>query len=173
MGRDWENLMKKQLLIASTAILALAVTGCSSAEEKPRQGKYKPEIELTTLEMPGMTPAIMEQAKAQMKTQFASRAGEQCVKGGKADWKKAADSVSKGFGGNCTTISDKGTDTVADLEMKCTGTPMGDLGIVIKGQAESESFSMDLNMTMSKVPGPAGGQGKIGMKMSAKRIGDC
>jgi Protein of unknown function (DUF3617) len=152
---------------------AFAVTACSSAEEKPKKGKYKPEIELTALEMPGMTPAMMDQAKAGMKSQFASQAGEQCVKGGKADWKNAANDISKGLGGNCTTVSDKGTDTTADLELKCTGTQMGDVGIVVKGQAESESFYMNVDMNLDKLPAPMSGSGKIGVKVSAKRTGDC
>jgi hypothetical protein len=164
--------MKTRALLI-VGIGAMVVTGCGSAEEKPRKGKYKPEIELTTLEFPGVTPEQLEMAKTQMKGQFASQAGEQCVQGGKADWKNAANDISKSMGGNCTTVSDKGTDTVADLELKCSGTPMGDVGIVVKGQAETESFYMTVDMKMSKVPGPTPGEGKLGMKVSAKRTGDC
>lgn len=152
---------------------AMIVSACSGAEEKPRKGKYKPDIELTALEMPGMTPQIMEQAKAQMKTQFASQMPEQCIQGGKADWKNAANDIGKGLGGTCTTVSDKGTDTVADFEVKCTGTPMGDVNLVAKGAAESESFYMNIDMQLAKVPGPTPGEGKIGMKITAKRTSDC
>jgi hypothetical protein len=120
-----------------------------------------------------MTPAMMDQAKAGMKSQFASQAGEQCVEGGKANWKEAANDISKGLGGSCTTVSDKGTDTVADLELKCTGTQMGDIGIVVKGKAESESFYMNVDMNLNKLPAPMNGAGKIGVKVTAKRTGDC
>ncbi len=158
-------------LCAVAAVLVLSA--CSSADEKPRKGKYKPEIELTTLEMPGMTPEMMTAAKAQMKTQFAAQAGgEQCLGGtDKSDWKQMNEGMSKGFGGECKSVRDKSTDTTVDSEMKCTGTALGDVTVTVKGVAETESVNMDIIMNLDKLP--TGGTGKLGMKMTAKRVGDC
>lgn len=152
---------------------AMLVAGCSSADEKPRKGKYKPEIKLTAFEMPGMTPDIKAQAENQMKAGFASQVGgEQCLGAtDKSEWKKVSDQISKGMGGQCTTIRDASTDSSVDVEVKCTGTQMGDVTATIKGAAESESFGMDINLGLDKLP--TGGTGKLGMRIDAKRTGDC
>jgi uncharacterized lipoprotein len=166
--------MKTQMLVAAS-LGALILSGCSSADEKPRKGKYKPEVELTALELPGLTPDMRTQAESQMKAQFASQfAAEQCLGATeKGEWKKAAEQVSKGLGGQCSTVREASTDSSVDVEIKCTGTQMGDVTTTIKGAAESESFSMDINLNLDKLPEPTPGQGKLGMKISAKRTGDC
>lgn len=166
--------MKKQLLIMSVAGLAFVLASCSSADEKPRRGKYKPEVQLTQLEMPGMTPAMKQQMEQQMQASFASQVGgEQCIGATKKDeWKNLSSEISKGMGGNCTTVRDASTDTSVDTEIKCTGPQTGDMTATIKGAAESESFSMDINLDMKGIGGTAA-SGKLGMKISAKRIGDC
>jgi hypothetical protein len=152
---------------------AMILGACSSADEKPRKGKYKPEVELTNLDFPGLTPEMKTQAEAQMKAGFASQAGgEQCYGGAdKGDWKQMSEGMTKGMGGNCTTVRDANTDDTVDFELKCTGTQMGDLVTTVKGKAESESIIMDINFNFEKLP--TGQSGKMGMKMTAKRTGDC
>ncbi len=164
--------MKAQLTIAAAAIVLL-FTGCSTADEKPRKGKYKPEVELTNLDFPGMTGQMREQAEAQMKAGFASQAGgEQCFGGAdKGDWKEMAQGMTKGMGGQCTTVRDASTDDTVDFELKCTGSAMGEVSTTVKGKAESESVTMDINFNFTKLP--TGEAGKMGMKMIAKRVGDC
>ena len=162
----------KAILVAGAA--AMAVAACGSADdEKPRKGKYKPAIELTELEMPGMTDEMKEAAKGQMQTSFAAQAGgERCLAGGKdSDWKEAASEISKGLGGKCETTKDNGTDSTADLEVSCTGTQMGDVVVTMKGEAQSESFEMDIGFDIDKLP--QSGEGKMGMKLTATRTGDC
>jgi hypothetical protein len=123
--------------------------------------------------MPGITEALKKQAEAQMQTSFASQVGgEQCVGAtDKGEWKKLSGEISKGLGGTCNTVRDSSTDASVDVEVKCTGTQMGDVTTTIKGAAESESFGMDIMLNLEKLP--TGGQGKLGMKVSAKRVGDC
>jgi hypothetical protein len=152
---------------------AMAVAACSSADEKPRKGKYKPEVQLTAFEMPGITAEQKKQAESMMQSSFASQVGgEQCVGATeKGEWKKLSSEISKGLGGNCNTVRDASTDSSVDVEVKCTGTQMGDVTTTIKGAAESESFGMDINLGLDKLP--TGGQGKLGMKITAKRVGDC
>ena len=119
--------MKRHLIILSMAA-ALTVTACGGADEgKPRKGKYQPEVELTELDFPGMTDAVKEQVKAQMKSSFAAQAGgARCVQSTQgSDWKEASKGLSKSLGGTCETTRDNGTDTTADLEVKCTGTQNG------------------------------------------------
>jgi hypothetical protein len=168
-----ENLMQTHLLLIA-GFGAMLVAGCSGAEEKPRKGKYKPQVTLTALELPGMTPDIKAQAENQMKVGFASQVGgEQCLGATeKGEWKKVSDQISKSMGGQCTTIKDASTDTSVDLQVKCTGTQMGDVTATIKGAAESESFGMDINLGLDKLPNGAG-MGKLGMRIDAKRTGDC
>jgi len=165
----------KAILISGAAVLALGA--CGSAEEKeeqkPRPGMYAPSVELTELEMPGMTEDMKEAAKEQMKTQFAAQAGgNRCMGGGKeTDWKEAANEMSAGLGGKCETTKDNGTATVADLEVSCTGTQLGDVVVSMAGEAQDESFDMDIMFDIKKLP--TGGEGKMGMKLSASRVGDC
>ncbi len=165
--------MKNQMLAAAT-LGALVLSGCSGAEEKPRKGKYKAEVELTALELPGLTPEMRALAEGQMKAQFASQvAAEQCLGATNRDeWKKASEKVSRNLGGQCTTVREASTESSVDVEIKCTGTQMGDLTTTIKGKAETESFATDITLGFDKLPGGAG-TGKLGMKISAKRIGDC
>lgn len=162
----------RSILVAGAAAATLAACG-SAADEKPRKGKYKPTVELTELEMPGMTDDMKAQAKEQMKTSFAAQAGgEQCLGGGdENDWKQAAKEISNGLGGTCETVKDEGTDSTADLEVKCTGSQMGDVVVTMTGEAKSESFEMDIGFDIQKLP--QGGEGKMGMKISATRTGDC
>lgn len=165
--------MKNQCLVMGAATLAMFVTGCSSADEKPRRGKYKPDVALTALELPGMTPAMKQQVEGQMKAGFASQVGgEQCIGATKKDeWKNLSSEISKGMGGECKTVREASTNTSIDTEISCSGPQVGDMTVTIKGAAESESFSMDINMDMKNMMGR--GPGKIGMKISAKRTGDC
>jgi Protein of unknown function (DUF3617) len=165
--------MKLQFLLVA-GLGAMLVAGCSGAEEKPRKGKYKPEVKLTALEMPGITPAMKAQAESQMQAGFASQVGaEQCLGAtDKGEWKKVSDEISKSMGGQCTTIKDASTDSSVDVEVKCTGTQMGDVTATIKGAAETESFGMDINLGLDKLPNGAG-TGKLGMRIDAKRTGDC
>ncbi|MGL5838516.1 MAG: DUF3617 domain-containing protein [Sphingorhabdus sp.] len=164
--------MKSKMMLAA-AMGALIVGGCSGADEKPRKGKYKPEVELTKLEMPGITPELRTQAEAQMKTAFAAQAGgEQCFGGAdKGDWKEMSQGMTKGMGGQCNTTRDNSTDDTVDFELKCTGTQMGNVTTLVKGKAESESITMDIDFSFEGLP--TGETGKMGMKMTAKRIGDC
>jgi hypothetical protein len=161
----------KLLLIGSAALLALS--GCSKSNEIPRGGKYSPSVKLTSIDFPGMTPEIKAQAQQQFQTQFASVAGgERCVKSGAgSDWKEMTNGMSKGLGGECKTLKDNSTPTVADMEMMCKTPAAGDINISMKGKAEAESFSVDMVM---KFDNPAaGGKGSLAMNMSAKRTGDC
>ncbi len=163
------------ILAAGAASLALAACG-SAEEEKPRKGKYQPEFELTELDFPGMTDEIKEQARESLQISFASQVGAaRCIRSSQGeDWKEAASDLSKGLGGTCETTRDEGTDTTADLQVKCTDTRMGEEVIVnMKGAAESESFSMDVDFELGNIPGTNGQSGKMGMKISAKRVGDC
>lgn len=164
----------KAILVAGAAAMAVAACG-SAEEEKPRTGKYKPAVELTELEMPGMTDEMKAAAKEQMKTSFAAQAGgERCLKGGKeSDWKEAATEISKGLGGTCETTKDNGTASTADLEVSCTGTAMGDVVVTMQGEAQSESFEMDIGFDIKSLPAPQSGEGKMGMKLTATRVGDC
>ena len=167
------NIVKNGIILIGSAA-ALALAGCSSADDKPRKGKYKPEIALTKIEMPGLPDGAKEQMKTAMEGSFAQQAGEQCISGKQGgDWKQAADGMSKSMGGKCETTRDKGTDTTADLEVKCTGTQMGDIVVTMKGAAESESFKMDVDMQLKSLPAPMKGEGALGMTISAKRVGDC
>lgn len=161
-------------IVMITSAAALALAGCGSAEDesKPRKGKYKPEVELQELDIPGLTEEAKAAAKEQMQSVFAAQSGnEQCMGGGKADWKDAAKEISKGLGSSCETLRDNGTDSSADLEMKCAGTAMGDVVLNITGEAQSESFEMQIGLDMTNMP--VGGDGKMKMKVSAERIGDC
>ena len=107
-----------------------------------------------------------------MQTSFAASAGtEQCLQGGnKGDWKEAASGLSKSMGGTCETTKDNSTEDTADIEVTCKGTQMGDVQVKMTGAAQSESFSMDVDF---KFKHPQMGEGNMGMKMGAKRVGDC
>ncbi|NJM51685.1 MAG: DUF3617 family protein [Sphingomonadales bacterium] len=133
---------------------------------------YKPEIELTKLEIAGITPEQKAQAEQQMKASFGAAAGgQQCVQGGKEkDWKEAAGGLTKSFGGSCETVKDNGTDTTADLEVACKGTQLGDIVVKMKGGAKPESFNMDVDLDFES---PQMGKGSMGFKVGAKRTGDC
>lgn len=169
--------MKRISAQTTTTLLglaALALAGCSAADEKPRKGKYKPAVQLTALEMPGMTAANRARAEAQMQASFASQVGgEACVGGGSKDeWKKLSKEISTGLGGTCTTVRDGSTDSSIDIVLKCTGTQMGDLTATMTGAAETDSFGMEINLGLEKLPNGAG-SGKLGMRISATRTGDC
>jgi len=160
------------ILAAGAAAMTLAACG-NSADEKPRKGKYKPAVELTELDLPGMTDQLKAAAQEQMQKSFAAQAGgEQCIGGtNESDWKEAANGISDSLGGECETIKDNGTDSTADLEIKCTGTQMGNVTVTMTGEAKSESFEMNIGFDMDKLP--QGGNGKMGMKLTGSRIGDC
>ncbi|MFC4292316.1 DUF3617 domain-containing protein [Sphingorhabdus arenilitoris] len=162
----------KTRFILFTAVTALGLTACNSADEIPRKGKYQPEIELTKLDIPGITEAQKAQAESQMQTSFASAAGgAQCIEGGKEkDWKEAAGGLTKSLGGTCETVRDNGTATTADLEVTCKGTQMGNINVKMKGGAEAERFNMDVDLDFDS---PQAGKGSMSFKVGAKRVGDC
>jgi hypothetical protein len=165
--------MKTHLLLVA-GLGAMLVAGCSGAEEKPRKGKYDHEVKLTLLEMPGITPEQRTMAEGQMQAGLASGMGsDQCygVKD-KGEWKKVSNQIPRILGGQCTTQSDKSTDSSVDVQVKCIGTQIGDITAKIDGAAESESFGMDVNISFDKLPNGAG-TGKLGMRIDAKRTGDC
>jgi Protein of unknown function (DUF3617) len=164
--------MKPHFILAAGAA-AMIITGCSGADEKPRKGKYRPDLQLTALDLPGMTADQRSQAEAQMEAQFASQVGvEQCLGAtDKDEWKKASEQISKSLGGQCSTVRDASTDSSVDVEVKCTATQMGDVTATVKGEAQSESFSSDIRLQLTNLP--TGGKGELGMKISAKRTGDC
>lgn len=164
-------MMKKAQIFLAVGTGALALAGCSSADEKPRRGKYKTEVQLTALEMPGMTPATKASAEQQLKAQFAQQVGsDQCIGATKKDeWKNVSKDISQSMGSSCKSARDSSTDTKVDFEVKCASPRGGEMTAVVKGEAQSEGFYMDIELN-----GMAGqGQGKMGMKITGTRTGDC
>lgn len=164
--------MRKLHILLALGVGAMALAGCSNADEKPRRGKYKTTVALTTLELPGITPAMKQNMEQQMQAQFAQQVGaDQCLGATKKDeWKSMSNDISKGMGGQCKNVRDASTDTVVDVEVQCSGSQVGEMTAVIKGEAQSESFGLDINMDMNM---GARGKGKMGMKITGTRTGDC
>jgi Protein of unknown function (DUF3617) len=164
--------MKKAQIFVMLGTTTLVLAGCSSADEKPRRGKYKTEVQLTALEMPGMPPAMKPTVEQQLKSQFAQQVGaDQCIGGTQKDeWKTISKDISKGMGSSCKTVRDASTDTTVDLQVQCSDPQKGQMTATIKGAAESESFGLDINMDMNM---GAPGKGKMGMKITGTRTGDC
>lgn len=168
--------MTSRILVAACSLAALGVGACGGAQSAgPKPGQYQQVIKITDLEFPGMTADSKKQTAAQMEQSAGGGTGGMyCITKrdkGEQDWQKSASGMAKSMGGTCTQSKNVATETELDVAMACTGTPQGDVGIVIKAKAHSEGYdgtmSFDINHPST------GEKGKIAMTITAKRVGDC
>lgn len=169
----------KKLHISGIMMTTILIAGCGGAasDQKPKPGSYETTAEITALELAGMTEEQLAPAKSQMKNMLSAQTSvPQCLAGDtNKGWKEVPEQIAKSLGGNCETIKESGSPTNVDTEVSCKGTRMGDVVVKMTGAAEDESYGADINFELSNIPGASADKntGKIGMKISAKRAGDC
>ncbi|MEP3224811.1 MAG: DUF3617 family protein [Parasphingorhabdus sp.] len=153
----------------------LMLAACSdSGDGSPIAGQYKQTVKITTLDFPGMTEDVKKRTIAQMERAAGGGTGGLfCMQGNDngAQWKEAAKQMSGALGGQCETSKDDGSATTIDLEMTCTGTGKGDIGIEMTGQANSQGYESEMSFDI-KEPN-SGETAKLAMKIGADRQGDC
>lgn len=164
----------KSASILSPLIAASLLCACSDANDgTPREGQYLQTVKITELEFSGMTPELKQRTIRQMEQAAGGGTGGMFCMGGKSgqDWKKATSELARGLGGKCEKIKETGSPTKADIEVRCTGTPKGDVTAKITGEANSESYAA--KMTMDVADPRSKETARVTMDISAKRVGKC
>ncbi|MFL0356023.1 DUF3617 domain-containing protein [Erythrobacter sp. GH1-10] len=137
-------------------------SAAASSDVKPMPGKYRSDVELISLDMPGAPPQVADMMRGRM-----SRSFDYCL---------TQDDVDEGFKemtrksqeGDCTFQRFDATGGNIDAEMTCK-TGGGTMTMVMEGTGTPTSS--DVTMTMSGDMG----MGPTTMKFRAQheRIGDC
>jgi hypothetical protein len=132
-----------------------------------RPGKWESNVELESIEIPGM-PA---EAVAQMKKTMArvTTGHQSCLTPEQA--KKPKEDFFAGAKSNCRYDKFSMDDGKMTGTMRCTSPQGGTQLIQFDGTYAPESYEM--RMASSVEGGAPGGAMKMVMKMSSKRIGEC
>ncbi|MDG5746979.1 DUF3617 domain-containing protein [Qipengyuania sp. XHP0207] len=174
----------RTVLIAGAAALGLAGCGggtsadadgdgeitsaevAEKAEEmvKPEAGQYRATSELVELEAPGAPPQAVELMRGMMDNSF-----EYCLTQEEAD-RGFEEMARESQDSNCTFEKFDVNGSAIDAAMTCTGDGQGTMRMTMQGTGGRTSSEM----TMTMVGNVAGqGEGRMVMKTSHERIGDC
>lgn len=180
-----------QGLSRGTAILAfVALAACGEAKkepktadeviaeagelEKPLPGQYQTTVELVDFSVPGMPAAQAEQMKSMMGDVSANASGycltdEEAGKGFEDSLRK----MTEGSGGMKCEFEDFDVDggKIA-AALTCKGPQGMNADIALDGTASAEGSAMRMKMIQKAAMIP-GGEMRMEMKMSSKRVGDC
>jgi len=180
--------MRRLIAVASVLALSTGLAACKkepapetpkSVEEvvkesaglpKPLPGLYRSQVELVSVEMPGMPPHMADQ----MKRAMASRQGGQefCLTGEEAE-KGYEERVKKLAGRpNCAFDRYSATGGALDAQMTCLAERGVKSVLTMKGTMTPAGSDMTLGMTQTGSEMP-GGSMKMTMRVKSQRVGDC
>lgn len=131
-----------------------------------RPGKWRSNVVLETLDIPGMPPEAAAQIKKTMATQ--ATGNDTCLTPEQA--RRPKEDFFAGKSSNCRYDKFSMDDGHMSGTMRCA-QPSGVQLIQFDGNYAPESYDMHMVSTVEG-SGP-GGSMKMAMKISAKRIGDC
>lgn len=142
----------------------------SAALPKPLPGLYRSEVELVSLEAPGMPPQMADQMKRAMASRQSGQefclTGEEAEKGYEERVKKLAGKP------NCAFDRYSATGGALDAQMSCTAEGGIKSVLTMKGTMTPSGSDMTLGMTQSGSEMP-GGSMKMTMHVKSQRVGDC
>lgn len=177
-------------IMATAAIGVLALAGCGSKEEdagqggpksaaqvreeagkleRPEPGEYRQQVEITSLEVPGMPASAAEQMKSAMK---ATQDGTFCLT--KADAERGYEDMFNGIGkGNHCSHSKFDVDGgQLDAQMECQSQQQGKAVMKVKGTVAKDGSNVTVVMDTTGGPPPITTM-KMTMQLTTTRLGDC
>ena len=175
----------RRILLATAASLALAACGGADADAdgdgsvsmdeaqaelersgavKPEPGQYRARMELVDFEAEGAPPQIVEMMKSNMANTF-----EYCLTQEDAD-KGFEEMARTSQDDNCSFEKFEADGGDIDAVMTCQGGEMGNARMTMQGTGGRTQSEMTMTME-GQLPGA--GTGKMTMKTSHERIGDC
>jgi len=136
----------------------------------PVAGLYRSQVELLSVEAPGMPPQMAGQMKAMMSRRSAPT--EFCLTGAEAE-KGYEERVRKMAGRpNCAFDRYKVDGGTLDAQMTCTAEGGVKSVMTMQGTMSPEGSDMMLGMAQSGGHMPGGGM-TMKMKVKSQRVGDC
>jgi len=142
----------------------------SAGLPKPLPGLYRSEVEIVSMEAPGMPPQMADQMKRAMSAKKSSHefclTGEEAAKGYEERVKKLAGRP------NCTFDRYAATAGALDAQMSCTAEGGIKSVLTMKGAMTPSGSDMTLAMTQTGSQMP-GGSMKMTMHVKSARVGDC
>lgn len=177
--------MRCILMPVSVTVFALALAGCSAADDDPaggtsdggsadgtltmEPGKWANTTVIESFEVPGAPPEL-EQILKQMVGQ--KQSSESCM---------TQDDIAEGFerqakeavdGDACTAEGFSAKDGKLTGSVTCEETNGAGATMNIDGSYTSTSMNMTMTANIAD-PSMPGGTGKMVMKMTGERVGDC
>ncbi|EQB17496.1 DUF3617 domain-containing protein [Novosphingobium lindaniclasticum] len=183
----------KRITAVSVMCLALAMAGCGSKEHKdgearpmdevkqeaaqlqrPKPGQYTQKVEITKMEVPGLS----DRDAAQMKTAMAQgQVNSFCLTKAEADkgYRDMFDEIGKGR--ECSYSRFDVDGGRLDAQMDCQSNEQGANNqgkavIKLAGTVGEQGSDINVDMDMSGGPAPMG-QMKMAMHLVTSRTGDC
>jgi hypothetical protein len=143
----------------------------SAGLPKPTPGLYRSEVELLSVDAPGMPPQMAEQMKAMMAKRSTTPnefclTGEEAAKGYEERVKKLAGRPECKFD---RYSADAGK---LDAQLTCTGAGGVTSVMTMQGAMSPEGSDVTLGMNQSGGKLPGGGM-KMTMRVKSQRVGEC
>lgn len=175
-------------VIAIAATLALTACGQEASEpktadevvaeagklEKPQPGEYETKVELVEFSVPGLPQQQAEQMKAMM-AGAQEKANRYCLTEAEAA-KGFEDSIRKMTEGDGRMKCDFKKFAVdggkLDAALACNGPQGMTADLAMDGTASSQASAMHMTM-VQKAPMIPGGEMRMEMNMTSRRVGDC
>lgn len=177
----------KRITAVSVVCLVLALAACSKEQksgeaksmddvkqeaaqlQRPKPGQYTQKVEITKMDMPGLS----SEAAAQMKTAMAKgQVNTFCLTEAEADkgYRDMFDDIGKGR--ECTYSRFDVDGGRLDAQMDCKSNEQGQASIKLAGTVSEQGSDINVDMDMSGGPAPMG-QMKMAMHLVTSRSGDC
>ncbi len=181
--------MRIAILAASSLALALAACGdtsdtkaASSPEEieaamadtkTMRPGQYEAEVEFLEFDVPGMPAAAIEQARAEMAKQTATKRSY-CLTEAEAERSQQDRLREMGNAqGDCSFTRFTVDGENVDSALRCTGMPgNASATITMAGTMGDEGSDVNVSTSLSNPAVPAA-SASVKMRVQTRRVGEC
>lgn len=154
---------------ASIEEVAEQVRAASGDEAFVRAGKWRSNVTIEQMEMPGLPPEIRERMKAAL-AQTQARGFETCLTEEQA--KRPKEDFFAGKNANCRYDHFNMDDGKIDAKMRCSGEGGVSKTMEMTGSYSPESYQMIMSSKMESGPEPTQGMA-MRMRVEAKRTGAC
>ncbi len=155
--------------------LALAVAACGSAGDRAdgeiqmKAGKWSQTMVIESFEVPGAPAEVTDMLKQMVGQEQSS---ESCMTQDQVDkgWGEQAKQAMAGQ--DCSTESFDAVGGKLSGEVVCKSAAGSAATMSIEGEYDAESMSMTMSADIND-PSLSGETGKMVMKVTGKRVGDC
>ncbi len=140
----------------------------TTSGEQMQPGLWSQSISVEKFEVPGAPPG----AETMLQQAFGEGAQEACLTQAQLDEgieKRAQDAMQ---GQSCEIDGFENELGIIDGTMTCDGGAGNSSVVKVSGNYDADSLEMLLDMT-AQIPGTAEGEGKMVLKMTSERTGDC